>query len=185
MSYVHLTAEQVPATLAGDYRGKKFKAKICTTVEIPADAGTWHGGARDVFYAIRLSDGRGVPLTDTMSAPWDSSRSYRNIALQPGIVVVCHSQFNGKDMGLTFHMLASDAAPLLPAPAAEMNPEWLIVLEITRGIKSSYRQDEARRKGITLDNWKAATIGLQALGYLDTRGAITPAGRNAAPARGY
>lgn len=202
MNTIYLDKAKVPAHLRCGYNGAQFKAEIGDTAFIPADAGTWSEGSREIFHGVRLADGATVPLTDTSSAPWDDSRRDQRLTLRPGFAVVRHSIFCGKDMGLTFIMTASDAAPLLQAPAAELTPVERVVLFYTASRKASYNgkdryemaRDDSRYTwswptGLEMpnpfprrDDWEAGKAALCSRGLLNKAGAITPAGRNQAKA---
>jgi len=176
---IHLDPKDVPSQLRGRYSGRKFKAEVTTRVTIHSDAGTWSGGSRDTYSLVRLADGKELPATDTMSSPWDRSRQDQTINLEPGIVAVRHSMFQGNDMGLTFYVHPDDAAKLLPGPQEALSDVESTVLSIIGGYKSAYRDDERRRKGIGDQDWQAARQSLFQKGLIDKRGAITVAGRNA------
>ena len=173
---IHLDPEQIPARLARGYTGRKFKARIAESFTIPGHAGNWSGGSRQTYTIVRIADGASLPGSDNSSAPWDESRKDIVVALEPGVAVVEHGIFNGKDMGLTFHINATDAAPMLPAPVALTESEGK-VLNIIGGIKSAYRPEEYRRAGI--NNVESIKDGLKARGFLNKAGAITTKGRNA------
>jgi hypothetical protein len=192
---ITLEPNQVPATLRQGYGGKKFEAVVTSEVTIPADAGLWSGGSRDLYSAVRLADGSSIEFPGQSAAPWDRGRTDRKITLEPGIVVKCHTYFSGKDLGLTFYLHPSDAAPMLPTKA-ELTANELLVLTATRSYKSSYMGKDryqmaadnanpswaraADRKPFpTRDEWNAAKASLIARGFLNRAGAITPAGRNA------
>jgi hypothetical protein len=193
---IYLEPSQVPPLLRGGYNGQKYRVQVCERVHIPCDAGLSSGGSRDTFYALRTVDGSRVALSDSVHAPWDSARQDQDVALQPGIVVVKHTMFCGKDLGLTFYVRPEDAAPMLPAPAADLSRVQQMVLDYTSGRKSSYngqnRYEMARADwshGYMKDkpesfpsvaDWDAAKSDLIARGMLNKAGAITPAGRNAA-----
>ena len=199
MAVTYLEKNQVPAHLRGSYTGNKFQAHIVESVTIHADAGTWSGGSRDVYFAIDLSDGRSVSITDTFTAPWDSERRDREINLVPGFAIVRRSTFAGKAMGLAFYIHPNSAAKLLPAPTDPVSPHGRIVLIATASYKSSYngmnRYDMARKDATyswnqqkfiakfgvfpTPEQWEAAKAELIAAKLLNKAGAITPAGRNA------
>lgn len=195
MQTIHLEPNMIPATLRGSYEGKKFKARVVTEMTIPADAGLWSGGTRDTFRVIRLADGATVEAVNHNSAPWDRSRRDVHVKLEPGIAVIEHSMFCGKDMGLTFYVHPDNAAKLLPAPVAELTAHEKLVLSATSSYKSSYqgmdRYDMAKRDTRivdlatfpTRDEWNAAKSALASRGLLNKAGAITPAGRNAIPSR--
>jgi hypothetical protein len=184
---IHLEASQVPAYLRGSYTGRKFQAYVVTSVEMPADAGTWSEGSREMWCLRRLSDGQSVNTTDTYSAPWSGQRSDRKIAMVPGVVAVQHSISRGKEVGLSFYVHPDDAAKLLPAPV-DLTDHERIVLRATRRYKASYGgvdrytmawRDAHGKLFPTRKGWTEAKDSLIAKGLLDKRGALTVAGRNA------
>lgn len=192
---IHLEPAQVPQHLRGSYSGKQFKAIVSESVTIPAFAGVWDGGSRDTFQVIRLSDGKALDASDNMTAPNNRDpKAHRTIAIPPGFAFVRHSISCGQDSGLTFYVHPSDAATLLPAPAAELNAHERIVLIATRSFKSSYAgkdryqmaadevrwDSEAKRAAFpTRPEWENAKAALIARGLLNKAGAITVAGKNA------
>lgn len=191
---IHLEPSQVPATIRGRYTGKSFQVQVTEQVTIPAESGLWDGGSRETYSAVRIADGAAVPVSDNSSAPWDASRRDNVVTLKPGIAVVCHRIFCGKDMGLRIYVCAADAAPMLPAPV-ELSAVEKLVLEYTATRKSSYmgkdrfmmavddlRHGYRSRDGIArLDRtiWDDAKASLIGRGFLNKAGAITVAGRNA------
>ena len=174
----YLEPSQVPAHLKGGYTGRKFKVQVCETMTIPADAGVWGGGSRETYHVMRLATGESAAAVNHNAAPW-SGRSDRTVDLKDGFVVVEHSIFCGKDMGLTFYVHPDNAAKLLPAPTAEVSANAYQVLNIICGIKSGYREDEYRREGLTREQVETAKSELRNAGLIDVRGAATVAGRNA------
>lgn len=179
---IHLEPSLVPAHLRGTYTGKGFKAVICESVHIPIDAGLWSGGTREKFHAVRLSDGAILPLPGQDLAPWDAQRAERQCTLIPGLAIVEHSVFCGKDMGLTFYLLAGDAAPLLPAPAPELTEAESVVLRMSDSYKAAFRREYAFRAGVDVTAYDAAVLSLQGKGLLSASKAITTRGRNVASA---
>jgi hypothetical protein len=192
MNTIHLEPSQVPAHLRGEYSGKKFQARVCETVSIPADAGLWSGGSRNEFFAVDIVTGEGVPFPGQDSHPFDRGNEARSVALVPGIAVVEHSTSCGQDMGLRFYVHPSNAATLLPAPSAELTATERLVLIATRSFKASYggrdRYDMARDEMAwradappfpSRGDWDSAKALLTSKGLLNKAGAITVAGRNA------
>lgn len=192
---IYLEPAKVPSQLRGGYSGKKFAVRVCESMTIPADAGLWSGGSRDVYTVVRFADGASVRMPGQSASPWDGTRRDQTVTLTPDLCVVRQSDFCGKDMGLTFYIHPSNAAPLLPAPA-ELSKVEELVLSYTASRKSSYmgkdRYDMARddaggwRGPVPADfptraDWDAAKLSLVGRGMLNKAGAITPAGRNAAP----
>jgi hypothetical protein len=179
METIYLEPSQVPNHLKGGYSGKMFRARVCESVTIPADAGLWSSGSRDTYQAIELATGRAVEASDNMSAPWSSERKERTIALRSGYAVVEAITFQGKDLGLVFYVHPDDANKLLPASDDEVTPTERKVLAIIGGLKSSYRKEYFDRAGIKEPELEAIKSNLINRGYLTKVGAITPKGRNA------
>jgi hypothetical protein len=195
---IYLDKSAVPAALRGSYTGTKFEVEVCTSVHIPMTAGLWDGGSRDTYTAIRTVDGSTVTLSDSIHAPWDAARRSQDVTLTPGICVVEHRIFCGKDMGLRFYLHPVDAAPLLPAPAQEMTACEQLVLNYTVSRKSSYMgkdryamaRDDLRYGYVpegaprpvmpSRGDWDAAKTALIARGLLNKAGAITTLGKNQA-----
>jgi hypothetical protein len=108
---IYLDKTQVPANRRGTYTGDKFKANVCESMTIPADAGLCDGGSREVYHAIRLRDGATITMPGQSAAPWDGARREHVVTLQPGLAVICHAHFCGQDTGLMFYLHPQDAAP--------------------------------------------------------------------------
>jgi hypothetical protein len=196
---IYLDRNDVPQQLRAHYSGRKFRAYIVESVTVPADSGTWSGGSRSVYFGVRLDTGERVKLSDTFSAPWDEGRQDVTLELRPGVAVVEHSIFQGKDMGLEFYIHPESAAKLLPAPAGdEPSPHEKIVLIATRSYKSSYNgqdrydmaksdyepmwatDDKPLKYGPypTRDQWQSAKDSLIEKKLLNRAGAITTKGKN-------
>lgn len=189
MQTIYLEPAQVPAALRASYSGKKFKAQVCESVDIPADAGLWDHGSRSHYFAVELQSGAQVAIPGQASAPWDESRRSQSVALKPGFAIVLHRMFSGQDMGLTFYIHPVNAAAMLP-PSVDLSDVQKIVLKATRDYKASYngqdRYDLAKpysRDALALypsrEQWEAAKASLIAGGFLNKAGAITVKGRNA------
>jgi hypothetical protein len=164
MNTIYLEPNMVPATLRAGYDGKKFKAVVATEMTIPADAGLWEGGSRETYRVIGLETGRTIDAVNHNAAPWDSGRKGIAVKLEPGIAVVCHSMFCGKDMGLTFYVHPDNAAKLLPAPV-EVTPHERVVLRATAHFKSSYAGQ---------DRYQMARRDYDIGKYLEANGALYP-----------
>jgi hypothetical protein len=192
MNTIYLDAKDVPAIMRGSYTGTKFRAHVCESMTIPMDAGLWSGGTREVYSVVDLDTGnRRLPGQD--AAPWDRSRKDLEVVLRPGLIVVMHSYFCGKDMGLTFYVHPENAAKLLPAPV-ELTVYERTVLRATLHFKSSYMGKDryemereecrySRNKDRVLfptrTEWDEAKATLITRGMLNKAGAITTKGRNA------
>lgn len=192
MNTIHLEPSQVPAHLRGAYTGRKFRAEVCETYTVPMDAGLWSGGTRETFHIVRLADGAKLPVVEHNASPW-SGRQDVPVKIEPGFVLVRHSMFCGRDMGLTFHVHPADAVKMLPEPV-ELSAHERLVLEATGRFKASYngqdryqmaaaeyawRPAETRLPFPSRAEWDAAKASLVAKGLLNRAGAITVAGKNA------
>jgi len=115
-----------------------------------------------------------------MPAPWNNPVEGKEFEIPVGVVVVEHSMFCGKDMGLTFYIRAENASKLLPASNDSLSADQKIVLAATCGLKSFARFDEAQAEtGIDRERYDTAIVDLIAGGYLRKNKSITPKGRNA------
>ena len=189
LDHIYLEPNQVPSHLKGSYSGKQFKAIVCTEMTIPASAGLWDGGSRELYRGIDLNSGRDALFPGQSEAPW-GKRAQCTITLQPGYAVVEHTIFCGKDMGLTFYLHPENAAKLLPAPQAELSDHEKMVLNATCSLKSSYAGKDRyqrttdnlrwnRKPYPTREQWESAKQSLIGRGLLNKAGAVTTAGRNA------
>ena len=184
---IYLEPNQVPAVLRGNYSGKRFSVHVVDSVTVPAHAGLWSGGNRDVWDVIGI-DGNRFRLSDG-DAAWNGTQQEKKIALVSGMIVRRHSQGAYTDM--TFYIHPETAVKLLPPPAPELTPQEREVLRATKSYKSSYggrdryqmSQDDRRYDDkvpqMTRAQWDEAKASLIAKNLLNKSGAITVAGRNA------
>lgn len=175
---IHLEPSQVPAHLRGAYTGRKFKVQIAERVTVPADAGLWSGGSRDVYTFVRLSDGASVKAPGQDGAPWDG-RSARAYDLPEGIAAVRATVFQGRDLGLTFYVRPDAVAALIPSgEAPDLSREAQIVLRLAGEYVASYRRGAAEQQGIERKQYDRILDQLATAGLLKANGAITVQGRN-------
>jgi hypothetical protein len=175
MQTIDLERNSVPAHLLGGYKGKRIRVSVTERVTIPMDAGLWSGGTRRVFHAVRLADGKQLPMVNHDAAPWGTGRTDQAYQIERGIAVLETGSFCGKDSGLHFHVHPLDAAPMLPAPAPELTDAQYDVLHQAQSLKAF-----ARARGPRVDAIKAELL---ALGLMDKRGAITVKGSNVVRAK--
>lgn len=178
------TVRNIVAATFPDYHGRKFRIDVSDS---PLNVRScWGGGSRSFYRFINLSTFEAsseVPAQSMFDRPLSGADA---VVLPDGFACVEHSIFCGQDSGITIHIRPENSAGLLPAPV-ELTTEQRIVLVATRSLKSSYqgisnyRFHEAHQTtGISLGAWNAAKSELQARDLLDSRGALTVAGRNAA-----
>lgn len=182
---VYLDKHDLPPCLQHLHREGRTQAVLTETMSIPADAGTWSGGTREVYEAVELASGRIVSITDTFSAPWDTSRRHREVALKPGYAILQTGSFCGKPGNVYLYVHPESAMLRLPAPASLSQVETK-VLDVHCSLISSARAEELRRAGITAEQAETARLALVAQGYLKPRGGVTTKGKNArVQMRGY
>lgn len=179
MTPIYLSKDQLPPQLRHLHTGGRIVVYVTEDVVIPATAGTWSGGTREVYSAVCLASGKAVSITDTFSPPWDAHRQAHLVKLKPGYAVAETGTFCGKNAGLTIFALAQDIAPVLPGPTAAMTPEAAKVLNVICGYKSAYRMQYLRQENLTDAQIERAKDELLRMGYINKQGAATPAGRNA------
>ena len=187
-----LAAAIVRATYP-EYRGRKVAIEV---TDSPIDVRSyWEGGSRDYFRFVNLTtmEVASVPQQSAFDRPIQGADQ---VKLLDGFACVMHSIFCGKDLGITIMIGAANAAPLLPAPSAELSADQKLVLRYTAGRKSSYagrdrcqmamddmesdrRFNPSKPAPITREAWNAAKESLIGLGLLNKAGAITASGRNA------
>lgn len=149
MNAIYLDAKDVPQYLRGSYTGRQFKAIITDSITVPQDAGVWGGGSRDTYRFVELSTGRSIASPCQKTAPWDSTRQEFNAPLPPGIAMVEHTMFCGKDLGLTFYVHPDSAAKLLPDTSAtqELTETQKLVLNATANYNGKDRYENSKPYG--------------------------------------
>lgn len=186
---IHLDRNQVPAAIRGGYTGKKFQVVVTESVTIPAEAGLWFHGSRDLYKVVELFSGRRQEAPNQHLDPWTSARQARKVELRDGYAVVEHSIFQGKDMGLTIYINPVNATAFLPAKV-ELTEDQFFVLDATKRLVSSYNGRDrfqlaneelvyARKPAVSRERWDAAKAELISAGLLTKSGAITTKGKNA------
>ena len=167
------------------YNGKK----ISLSTEVPTCLNSyWQGGSKNSYAFVQLSTMKQFNVHT--NHPFFEPNQPRDLeALPLGVVLVEHSIFCGKDMGITIYANSQDLTPLLP-PAQEVTEDEKTVLYYTRSLKSSYagisnyRFVQAKAKtGITEERWESAKASLISKKFLNKAGAITAEGRNVCPER--
>ena len=107
-----LTRKQAEIIIKGtfpNYRGRKIRLQL--TNQVTFSDLHWDGGSRNT-YAAMSNDGRTDRLDCSHIAPWNNPVNGRTFDLMPGILIVEHSIFCGKDGGLTIFMNPASAGTL-------------------------------------------------------------------------
>lgn len=95
---LHPQVKAVVKAAFPDYRGRKVRINRTTTVNTWS---MWEDGSRDFFVAVRLQDCAVLELP-TVSMRGETMDS-RTVEIPEGAVVVEHSIFCGKCVGITVH----------------------------------------------------------------------------------
>ena len=164
------------------YRGRKFSFEVADKVAL---TGTyWDGGSRSSYGGVNLSNFQAASLPQFDPPQHGGPIQTPEVEGRPGMAVVEHSIFCGRDTGITFYVHPSDAPQLLPEPESVTEDEQIVLaftrsLKNTSGGRSNIRFTEAhRRYGIPADRWTAAQETRKARTLLRKNGSDTPAGRN-------
>jgi len=173
---------KITAVCFPNYTGKKFS--VSTDVPSRIDS-YWDGGSRTYYVFYDMTDGKTFNVGS--NHPFFEPNKPRELSgLPQGTVLVAHSIFCGKDMGITIYVNPADLANYIPAPSGDLPNDIITVLAFTRGLKpsyagiSDYRFHKAnRRKQISRETWDAAKNAAISQGLLNKAGAITATGRNA------
>ncbi len=185
---IYLEKSQVPATLRKNYFGRKFRVNITKSLTLRNTY--WSGGTRSTFSTLSLLSGKTSANLTATSSPLDKCADGETISIRPGLAIVEHSIFCGKDHGLVFHIHPDNASQLIPSSLNEtLSQAELCLLDATAGLKSSYagrkpRIDMMQTNGFSLADIASAKDALIAKKMLRKNGSITTKGRNARPATG-
>ncbi len=114
---IKLKRSEVPESVkSSGYKGNKFLLVITSQVSVPSTANVWDSGSRDTYSGIELETGRLVVL-GSQEAPWSNHRSDRTFTMIPGIVVIRHTVFQGKDLGITIYAHPDNVRKFIKGPA--------------------------------------------------------------------
>jgi len=95
-----------------EYRGRKFRLMASNSVVL-TDL-NWSGGSRSVYRACTITgQSTGDSSKYNAQAPWNNQAEGKVLSIPPGFVVVEHSDFCGKDMGLRIYVNPADMPKFL------------------------------------------------------------------------
>lgn len=174
----------IGATFPG-YTGKKVQVESSESVLVHSL--NWTGGSRNEYAACSM---QGVPTGNASAGnaapPWRNPVEGQSVSVPQGFALVKHCMFCGKDLGLTIYVNPADMPRYLQASNVELTDDEKTMLVITKGIISSYRREEASKKGINASQYAAIVEALKTKGMMSKNGALTLIGKNAATTlRGY
>lgn len=174
-------ANQITGAAYPSYNGRKFKAVVVKNDHKFNLTSGWDGGSRDYYVLVDLSVMKAVDISAASFVGNCFNKMGSDFVLPEGFVIVEHSFFCGKDMGMTIYVTENNATKLIPAKI-ELTKTEKLVLAATRGLKSSYagiknyRQHES---GLSPQIWADTVDVLKTKGLLAKNAAITTEGKNA------
>ena len=115
---IKLSAKDVPSMLRAafpNYHGRKWYADVTTKVCLGDTQ--WGGGSRNQYMAVNLETGQMSPPLRSAIGTWPDMKEPM-VELHPGVVIVEHSIFMGKDTGITIHVHPENVQRMLPAAAS-------------------------------------------------------------------
>lgn len=164
-----MNAKEIALKGFPEYKGKKFSYQIS---DGPFKCRSEWGGGSCTFYSLV-----------NIYAKSDLFTNDKGTYLTPGIALVTHAIFCGKDMGLTVYFHPDDVSYV--PEKEEVNEHEMTVLIATRAWKNSYngrsdiRFKEAREAtGISKEDWLKAQQSLKEKKLLNARYALTNKGRH-------
>lgn len=95
-----------------EYRGRTYYVLPTETYRF---SGTyWDGGSRTYHVGVNLRNGRAVRIADNR-APWVNTLEGQSVTMAPGVLIVEHVYFCGKDAGIRIYCHPDDCPRMLPA----------------------------------------------------------------------
>jgi hypothetical protein len=173
--------KEVIANCFPSYHGKRIRLSTSVPSRISQ---YWDGGSKRTYVFYQLGTKKAYAVED--NHPFFEKDKPRDLnSLPSGVVLVEHSIFCGKDMGITIYANHDDLAPMLPDKTTELPFNLKAVLFYTKSLKNSYGGETDirfrtanRAHGITRQEWMEAMKACIASGWLNRAGAITASGRN-------
>lgn len=110
-----LSVKDVPGQIRDafpEYKGRKWNVKITDTVSFYDTY--WSGGTKNDYRAVSLRNGEVADPLSGAFGMWYAPKEPK-VKLPYGVVVVEHSFFQGKDVGITIHVRRDDLAMALPS----------------------------------------------------------------------
>ena len=174
--------KQVAKNAFPNYNGRKFKVQFGT--KNMSIRSYWDGGSRTYYALVNLAtmEAKHAPTSHPFFNKVDVEVD--NVEIPQGFVIVAHSIFCGKDMGLTVYT-PEEKPQLASGEGAELTDRHILVLVCTASRKSSYagvrdyRKSELMGKGFSSKEVDELREDLIEGGYLTRRKAISNKGRNA------
>jgi hypothetical protein len=183
MQILYIDRKDAPKSVQSLDNSRQFRVIVSDSVRLSDNS--WSDGTRYTYRGVCLETGEVAhPESDEYGNPF-TQPNVPTVQLQPGFVILKYGCFCGRKATPEIYVHPDNAAKLLPEKK-ELCFLDRVVLCYTRCLKSSYggvsnyRCKEASRDGVcTVPEWEETKDSLKKRGFLNARGAITTAGRNA------
>lgn len=182
MQTVHIDRREVEHLISATYpEWKGQKVQVEATDSLLVHGLNWSGGSRNQYRACTL-DGKATGSADigNHAAPWRNPVEGKTTPIPSGHCVIQHIMFCGKDLGIRIYVNPVDMPRYLKSGSEELTEQEKVVLACIRSYISSYRREEARRHGVSAQQYETLVEGLKAKGLLTKVGGLSLAGKNAA-----
>ena len=103
-------AEPIIKRTFPSWRGRKVAVEITEQVYIYDT--NWSGGTRNQYAALQSNN---EFKTFEAPAPWNNRAEGSCVAMRPGMMIVCHTMFCGKDAGIRIYIHPVNAPKWLTA----------------------------------------------------------------------
>lgn len=174
------TMQQILKSTFPSYHGKKFKLSSCVPSRLDS---YWDGGSKDSFCFYHLDQQKAFDIHSNHPA-FEPTKPRDLEKLPDRVVLVKHTIFCGKDLGITFYANQNDLVKMLPKKS-DVSENEKIVLKYTAHLKNSYGgetnirfKEASRDTGISQQDWFDCQKSLIDKKLLRKNGSITPNGRN-------
>jgi hypothetical protein len=119
------TVQRILRTVGlGNWRGRKVYLETALSHRV---WDFWDGGSRDYTYFVNLetwqaltSDALPKKARQQAANPFGLAISKEDVSMVPGVAVIVHRIFCGKDAGVTIIVHPDNMAKLLPSPQLEV-----------------------------------------------------------------
>ncbi len=167
----------INATFPG-YSGRKIQVVVG---KLPTQLNSyWSGGSKDEYCFYNLANDKAKPvMSNHPQFERSQPRDLDPEALPDSVVLVKHTIFSGKDLGITIYAKTGAVAPLLTPPEdTTLSKEELFTMILIRSLKSFARREEASKYGVTPQRYEGAIKSLVSKGYVGKNGALSTTGKN-------
>jgi hypothetical protein len=131
-----------------DYKGRKVKVEGKSTYHM---SNYWDGGSRSYAIAYHLESGATMEPTQVSTNPMNRT-AHASVEIPEGVVIVEHSIFMGKDVGIRIYANPVNVARFIPgSPVRNMALSSSTVSGLNQGLNALLKGETAIDKSAALD----------------------------------